>query len=44
MVLLNALSAKNGKVVGAVKVLHSLVVFVAQKAIDALFVFKIDVS
>lgn len=43
MVLLNALSAENGQMIRAVKMLYSLVVLVAQKTVNTLLVFKIDV-
>lgn len=43
MVLLDALAAEHSEVVGAVKVLHALVVLVAQQAVDALLVFEVDV-
>lgn len=44
MVFLDALSAEDGEVVGAVEVLDTLVMSFAQQALDAFFVFEIDVS
>ena len=44
MVLLDALPAEDRLVVRAVEVLHSLVVFLAEEAIDAFFVLEIDIS
>jgi len=44
VVLLDALSAKHSQVVRAVEVLHSLVVLVAQQTVDAVFIFKVDIS
>ena len=44
MIFLNAFSAKNSKMIGAIKVLDPLVMLITQKTIDALFVFKVDVS
>ena len=44
VVLLNALPAEDRLVVRAVEVLHSLVVFLAEEAIDAFFVLEIDIS
>mmetsp|Transcript_31161 Transcript_31161/g.47662 ORF Transcript_31161/g.47662 Transcript_31161/m.47662 type:complete len:219 (-) Transcript_31161:387-1043(-) len=43
VVLLDALSAEDGEMVRAVEVLHTLVVFVAYQAVDALLVFEVDV-
>lgn len=44
VVLFDALSAKHRVVVGAVEVLHSLLVHIAKEAVDAFFVFKVNVS
>jgi len=44
MVFLDAFPAKHRQMVGTIKVLHPLVVFVAQQAVDALLIFEIDVS
>jgi hypothetical protein len=44
MVFLNAFSAEDCQMVGAVEVLHSLVVLVAKQTVDALFILKIDIS
>ena len=43
MVFLNALSAENGEVVRAVKVLDPLVVLFANQAIQAFLVLEVDV-
>lgn len=43
VVLLYAFSAENCQVVGAIKVLHPLVVFVAEEALDAALVLVVDV-
>lgn len=44
VVLLDALPTENSEMVGAVEVLHSLIMLVAQETIDAVFVFKVDIS
>jgi hypothetical protein len=44
VIFLDALSAEHRKVVGAIKVLDSLVVLVAQQAVDALLVLEVNVS
>jgi hypothetical protein len=44
VVFLDTLSTKYGQVVRAVKVLNALFVFLTEQAVDALFVFKVDVS
>ena len=44
VVLFNALTAEDGPVVGAVKVLDALIVPLAEKAVDALFVFEVDIA
>jgi phosphoglycerol transferase MdoB-like AlkP superfamily enzyme len=44
VVFLNAFSTKHGEVVRAVKVLNALFVFLTKQAVDALFIFKVDVS
>ena len=44
VLVLDALSAKNGKMVRAVEVLHPLVVFLALQALEAFFTFEVDVS
>jgi len=44
MILFDAFSAKHSKVVGAIKVLHSLLMFVAEKTVYTFVVLKVDVS
>jgi len=43
MVLFDALSTEDSQVIGAVEVLYSLVVLLAQEALDAFFIFKVNV-
>ena len=43
VVFLDALAAKDGQVIGAIKMLHTLIVFFTNKAVDALLIFKVDV-
>lgn len=43
MVFLDALAAKYREVVGAIEVLHALIVLIAQQAVDALFVLKVNI-
>jgi len=44
MVFLDAFSTENGQVIGAIEVLDSLIMLVAEKAINNLFIFKVDIS
>ena len=44
VVLLYAFSAKYRQMVGAIEMLHSLVMLIAQKTVDTLIIFKIDIT
>jgi hypothetical protein len=43
VVFFDALTAKDSEVIGAIEVLHSLLVFITKKTVDAIIVFKVDV-
>ena len=44
MVFLDTFSAKHREMVGTVKVLHPLIVFVAEQTVYALLVLEVDIS
>jgi hypothetical protein len=44
VILFNALSAKNGKMIRTIEMLNSLVMLFTQQTIDTRFVFKVNVS
>jgi hypothetical protein len=44
MILLDALSAENCLMIGAIEMLHSLIVMIAKKTLDAALIFKIQIS
>ena len=44
VVLLNTLSTEHSEMIGAVEVLHSLIMLVTQQAVDAIFVFEVYIA
>lgn len=44
MILLNALSTEHCEMIRAVEMLYPLIVLVAKEALDAVFIFKIQIS
>jgi len=44
MILFNALSTKYCKMIGTVEMLYPLIVLVTKKALNAVFIFEIQIS
>jgi len=44
MILFNALSTEHCEMIRAVEMLYPLIVLVAKEALDAVFIFKIQIS
>jgi hypothetical protein len=44
VVFLDAFAAKHSEMVGAVEVHHSLVMFLTEQTVDAIFIFEIYIS
>lgn len=44
VVLLDALAAENGQMIRAVEVLHALIVPLAEQAVNAILIFKVDIA
>ena len=44
VVLLNTLPTEHSEMIGAVEVLHSLIMLVTQQAVDAIFILEVDIA